>query len=161
MMPQQPLQHVSQLLNLRHLYVVNVPISFSAAAPPHPTTPPALAARIPSVGLPLHDTGTITRMLSGLQAGLQLLPGLRQLLLYLGPVTPLVELPDNADMVGDVWMETGEALLQALPAVRVRTFRPSIHLPRSVQAAAAVQEVTLPAAAGGVGGDWMEPEYII
>jgi hypothetical protein len=141
----QRLRHLTQLLNLRHLYVVNAPISFAAASPPTPAAPPGLAARIPSVGLPLHEPQSMRRLLSALQAGLQQLPALRQLLSYMGPVTPLVEVPaDDADALGDVWMDAGEALLQALPAVRVREFRPSIHLPRSVQDAAAVQVVNLP-----------------
>mgnify|MGYP001806996233 CR=1 FL=1 len=72
------------------------------------------------------------------------------------------------DACADVWMDCGEALLRALPVVRVRQFRPSIHLRRGAQrAAAAVQEVVLhasqqlvpqqfhaaaAAAAGGNGG---------
>jgi hypothetical protein len=141
----KPLRHLVQLLNLRHLYVVNAPISFAGASPPTPITPPGLAARIPSVGLPLHEPQAMRKLLTALQAGLQRLPALRQLLSYMGPVTPLVEVQvEDQDALGDVWMDAGEALLQALPAVRVREFRPSIHLPRSVQDAAAVQVVTLP-----------------
>jgi hypothetical protein len=87
---QPPLQHLTQLLNLRHLYVVNAPLTFASATPPNPITLPSLAARIPSVALPLHDPAAMTALLAAMQEGLLLLPSLRQLLLYMGPATPTV-----------------------------------------------------------------------
>ncbi|WIA09742.1 hypothetical protein OEZ85_009121 [Tetradesmus obliquus] len=115
------LQHASQLLNLRHLYVANRPAAFSAAFPSVKELRPGEAVTC----LPLHHRPSVAALLAQLQAGLQQLPALRQLLLYLGHVAK--QQSDLPDSCGDeLWTEAGERLLEVMPACRVKHYKPSL-----------------------------------
>jgi hypothetical protein len=135
-----------QLQSLRHLYVTDAPVTFEAAAPPSLAAPSLLASRVPTVLLP-EQASDLTVLLTALQTGLQQLPALRQLLMYMGlamcAFSARQGLVEEVADLDHVLMEAGEALLQALPAVRVRLFRPC--LPSSMAPnASMLQVVTLP-----------------
>jgi hypothetical protein len=146
------LQHASQLINLRHLYIVNRPAAFGAAFPSVKEHRPGEAVTC----LPLHHQPSMAALLTQLQAGLQQLPALRQLLLYLGHVAR--ERPDLVDACADAtWTDAGEQLLEVMPACRVKHYKPSIVAVGGGDTAGlvpvAVEEDTGAAAGGGgVGG---------
>jgi hypothetical protein len=141
------LQHVSQLLNLRHLYVVNRPAAFSAAFP-------SVKEHRPGEGvtcLPLHHRPSVAALLARLQAGLQQLPALRQLLLYLGHVAKQQQdLPDECR--DELWTEAGERLLEGMPACRVKHYKPSLVLPGSREMQGLVPVAADEEGVGGGGG---------
>lgn len=114
------LQHLSQLLNLRHLFVVNRPAAFNAAFPSVKERREGEAV----TSLPLHHRPSMQALLVQLQAGLQQLPALRQLLLYMGHVAK--EHPDLPDVCADVWTEAGERLLEVMPACKVKHYKPTV-----------------------------------
>jgi hypothetical protein len=158
------LQHASQLLNLRHLYVVNRPAAFGAAFPSVKEHRPGESVTC----LPLHHRPSMEALLAQLQAGLQQLPALRQLLLYLGHVAR--ERPDLCDACADAtWTDAGEQLLEVMPACRVKHYKPSIVavgggetaglVPVALEEGAAAGGGGGVAAGGDGGGDGME--YVI
>jgi hypothetical protein len=145
------LQHASQLLNLRHLYIVNRPATFGAAFPSVKEHRPGEAVTC----LPLHHRPSMAALLEQLQAGLQQLPALRQLLLYLGHVAR--ERPDLADACADAtWTDTGEQLLEVMPACRVKHYKPNLLSVGGGETAGLVpvvmEDVAGAAAAGSGGG---------
>jgi hypothetical protein len=143
----QPLRHVTQLRSLRHLYVTDTPSTFEATAPASSVAPPSRLCRVPCVLLP-EQAVELTALLTALQTGLQQLPALRQLLFHMG--LPMCATSARPGLVGEVpdfehvWMEAGEVLLQALPAVRVRQFRPSSPSLAAPGVLSMLQAVTLP-----------------
>jgi hypothetical protein len=149
------LQHASQLLNLRHLYVVNRPAAFNAAFPSVKELRPGEAVTC----LPLHHRPSVAALLAQLQAGVQQLPALRQLLLYLGHVAK--QQPDLPDACGDdLWTEAGERLLEVMPACRVKHYKPSLVAPGSGETAGLVavaveEDVGAAAYADDAGMDYM------
>lgn len=115
------LQHLSQLLNLRHLYVVNRPTAFTTAQPSSKDHNKGEAATV----LPLHDKPAVESLLLQLQQGVQQLPALRQLLLYMGQLTK--QQPELPDYCHEAWAEAGERLLECMPACRVRLYPPVVN----------------------------------